>query len=185
MLGSKTQRCYGGPVRFEDRAPEVEQRQVAPEAEEVKIIDLAPMAADIAAAVDAAGPEGTAAALGQLQAGAVSPEELLVWIDDLRDPEHEAHDGDPGDHQEGMIPDFLKDTQLAGGGADAPPVAGEVGKIESAWRSSMDAMPSGTDDDYFFSAARRRRLDDDPLAPPEPAEIADATAERDRTRSGG
>jgi hypothetical protein len=173
-------------VRFEDRAPEVEERQVAPEAPEVKIIDLAPMAADLAAAVDAAGPEDTAAALGQLQAGAVSPEQLLVWIDDLRDPEQQPHDGDPGDHQEGVIPDFLKDTQLAGGGADAPPpVAGAVGKIEGAWRSSMDAMPSSSDDDYFFSAARRRRLDDDPLAPPDPAAIADAAAERDRTRSGG
>jgi len=138
-------------MRFEDRAPEIEELQVASEAPTVSVIDLEPCALDIAAAVDTAGPEEAGAALPQVQFGAASSEALLQWIDDLRDPEPRASDTDPVDQQEGVIPDFIKDTELASGAADTPPSAGNA-EIET---------PPPADDDYLFSAIRRRRLEDD------------------------
>lgn len=160
-------------MRFEDHAPEVEEVQVAPEVPAVSVIDLEPFALDIAAAVETAEPEVTGAALAQVQSGAASPEALLVWIDDLRDPEQRASDVDPADEQEGVIPVFLKDTQLAGGAADTPPPAGNA---------EIETPPLG-DEDYFFSAIRRRRPDDDQhKLPPDPDTIT--TAEKEKTPSG-
>ncbi|HEX3473547.1 MAG TPA: hypothetical protein VHT91_00825 [Kofleriaceae bacterium] len=160
-------------MRFEDRVPEVEEVQLAPAAPAISVIDLEPSALDIAAAVETAGQEKTDAALAQVQSGVASPEALLVWIDDLRDPERQASDVDPADQQEGVIPDFIKDTQLASGAADAPPSAGNAG-IET---------PPLADEDYFFSAIRRRRVDDDRHASPlDPDTIV--PADKEKTTSG-
>lgn len=81
-------------MRFEDHAPEVEEVQVAPEAPAVSAIDLEPIALDIAAAVETAGPEETGAVLSQVQSGSAYPEALPAWIDDLRDPEQRESDVD-------------------------------------------------------------------------------------------
>jgi hypothetical protein len=126
-------------MKFKDRAPEIEEVQVVPEAPALPVIDLRPFAFDIAAAVDTAGPEETGAALTQVQSGSRSSEALLAWIDDLRDAEHQASDVDPADQQEGIIPDFMKDNRVASGAADTPPPSGNA-EIET---------PPHSDDDYF------------------------------------
>lgn len=163
-------------MKLEDRAPEVEKVDVGPAGPVIEVIDLRPFAADIAGAIEAAGPEETGAAVALVQAGKAAPEALLAWIDDLRDPEQHAPDVDPAEQQQGFVPDFLMDTEIAGGAMDTPPRAGN---------DAAEAPPAAPDDDYFFSAVRRRRRDDDeqhdPSDPPEQA--PEITPGADKARS--
>lgn len=158
-------------MKLEDRAPKVEEVQVVPETPALQVIDLQPFTFDIAAAAQTAGPEETSAALEQVQSGATSPGALFAWIDDLLAPEQPASDVDPADQQEGVIPDFMKDTLLVSGAAGTPPPSAEI------------EAPPYSDDDYLFSAVRRRRLDDEwpgPAQDPDPT----TTADEGKARSG-
>ncbi len=144
-------------MKFEDRAPEItEEIAVASSkgGERVEKLDLLPFAPEVEAAVKAAGPDETAAAIAAVVQGEASPEALLAWMDDLRyhdkgtlvDPEQKE--------EEGYQLDFIADSKHAGGAVDSPsPPAAET---------VVDSPPGGDDfADYFFSATRRKNLAED------------------------
>ena len=115
-------------------------------------------------AARAAGNEQVQAAMEQVRSGDATPEALLDWMDDLRDPE-EHEDIDPAEVQEGFVPDFIADTAMAGGSLDLhdPTNEGKDAMFFAAASQSgeVGAVDSDADADYFLSVIKKRRGDPD------------------------
>ncbi len=125
-------------MEFEAPLPEIEDEKAKP-ADPPIYADPNGMEDELASAVQAAGIEQVAEAVGQVLVGEARPEALLEWIDDLRDPERHEEAIAPGDEQTGIVPDFIADTQRA---------------------FELD-IPAGDDDGYFVPTARRKRPEDE------------------------
>jgi len=102
-------------------------------------------------------------AIEQVASGEAKPEALLEWMDDLRDPDQKHDDVDPSELQEGMVPDFMPDHEMAGGTLDLRDPTGEAkdAMMFSAAKQSgeVGAVDSDADADYFFSVLKKRRGD--------------------------
>jgi len=115
---------------------------------------------DLRGAVDAAGAGEVADAVAQVARGDAKPEALMWWIDELRDADRHDQPDDIADRQEGIVPDFIPDTQRAGGAQDVhDPHATDA--RDDATAASETATASEEDADYFFSAVRKRAQDAD------------------------
>ena len=117
-------------------------------------------------AARAAGNDDVEAALAQVKSGDATPEALLDWMDDLRDPEERNEDIDPAEVQEGFVPDFIADTEMAGGSLDLKDPTNEAKDamffVAAAKQSGeVGAVDSDADADYFLSVLKKRRGDPD------------------------
>jgi hypothetical protein len=122
-------------------------------------LDLESLQDDLIDAAHSEGGDRVYEAIEQVQIGEARPQELLEWIDDIREFERIQKPGD--DHIEtGFLQDFQADSVLAAGEIEGPPpyehFDNESGRPES------QAAALGVDDDlYMFSATRRKRGDED------------------------
>ncbi len=123
--------------------------------EDPTMLDLESLDTDIKGAVDSEGAEVVADALAQIATGHAHNQELLAWIDDLRDPRLRAPEPVVPD---GFLHDFEADTEYAGGALDDP---NGVQDDPPPVSTETTDTSGGDDDAYFFSATRKRKLEGD------------------------
>ena len=144
-------------------------------------LDMENLENDLKGAVDTEGPEIVADALAQLATGHAHSQELMAWIDDLRDPT--PRDPEPVT-PDGFLHDFEADTERAGGALDDP-----TGMQDDAPPIATDHTDTsgGDDDDYFFSATRKRKLggddDDDEGDAPADGEVKPAAVKASKVKT--
>jgi len=148
-------------VKFEVLHPAEDVERRGPDPKEEVPHDMDELRRDLHGAALAAGQDDVEQALQEIATGKAKPEALMWWIDDLRDPERHEQPESVADLQEGIVPDFIADTEFAGGGLD---VHDEIDADEAVFFSGTEQAEvpdSDADADYFFSAVRKRNRGDD------------------------
>ncbi len=119
-------------------------------------LDVEKLDSDIKGTKTAEGRELMNDALAQLASGHVNSQELMAWIDDLRDPDLK----DPAPEiPDGFLHDFEADSEFAGGALEDP--SGKADDAPPPVAADNTDTSGGNDDDYFFSATRKRNLAED------------------------
>ena len=126
-------------------------------------LEMEKLPQDLYGATLAEGTEEVEAALAQVETHRARPQELLAWIDDVRDRES---DGD-SEHQETdelakstLAEEFQPDSTFAAGDVDNPPSAGPE---DDRPQAAATAALFGLDDDldFMFPGRRKRHGDDE------------------------
>lgn len=140
-----------------DHRPLVEHyKDTHQQAEDPTQLDMEKLDKDLKGTRAAEGTEVVTEALAHLATGHVNSQELMAWIDDLRDPD--LKDPEPV-VPDGFLHDFEADTEFAGGALEDP--SGKADDSPPAPGAENTDTSGGNDDDYFFSTTRKRNLGDD------------------------
>ena len=113
----------------------------------------------------AEGKDEVKEALKQVIRGKARHQELLEWIDDIRESEHGHGHAEKDDKneaevekREGFLHDFAPDSALAAGEVDGPPPFADDFDLPGGDDGTSGGDDGGIDDDdYMFPAARRRK----------------------------
>lgn len=142
-------------AEFEHRPLVADYKDSHQQVEDPTQLDTEKLGTDITSTIAAEGHEIVADAIGQLASGHVNSQELMAWIDDLRDPD--LKDPEPV-VPDGFLHDFEADTERAGGSLDEPSATDD--DAPPAATETTDTS-GGDDDDYFFSTTRKRNVGED------------------------
>ena len=140
-------------MEFEKR-PLDEKIDLEPKVEHHGDLGFDRIEADLKGAIQAVGEDEVAAALAQVATGQARPEELLAWIDELRDPELESHAQE--ETPLGFLHDFEADTEIAAGEteAKADTVDADEAVADQVGSGSGGGFAEDDDAHYLFSAVR-------------------------------
>ena len=146
-------------------------------------LEMEKLPQDLYGATLAEGPDEVAAALEQVEHHRARPQELLAWIDDVRDREaygdSERQETDELEKANGSIVDeFQADSTFAAGDVDNPPVAGPE---DDRPQTANNAALFGLDDDLDFMFPNRRKRPGDPDDDGEQTEETD-TADKEKSK---
>ncbi len=148
-------------MRFDRR---VEERPLESDAQETQqrtpaetALDYSTLEHDLLGARDAEGDEEVGHALSQVETGEARPEDLLAWIDEIRNSQAETDPDAETEPPIGFMHDFEFDSEMGDSNLVDPDAVGDAAQAAAPVEPSFD---SSADADYVFSAVRRRNLGD-------------------------
>ena len=148
-------------MKFEVLHPAEDVERRGPDPKQELPDDRDELHRQLQSAVDAAGRDDVDQAIEEVVTGQAKPEALMWWIDDLRDPERHEQPDKLADLQEGVVPDFIADTEFAGGALDVHDELADDNAVFFAGSGEQSQVPdSDADADYFFSVIRKRQRGD-------------------------